>query len=156
MSETRKSTKATTRRDETPDTWTAEERAAMQERARELKAASRRGKTRADGERDLLAKVAELPEPDRSMAQRIHALVKEHAPDLEPRTWYGMPAYARDGKVLCFFQAAKKFESRYATLGFNDPATLDDGAMWPTAYALTELTADGEKAIAALLKRAVG
>jgi uncharacterized protein YdhG (YjbR/CyaY superfamily) len=125
----------------------------MQERARELKAASRRG---ADGERDLLDKIAELPEADRVMAERIHALVTESAPSLTPRTYYGMPAWAKDGKVLCFFQPASKFKARYATFGFNDDASLDDGAMWPTSWALTQLTdADAER-IAALVKQAVG
>jgi uncharacterized protein YdhG (YjbR/CyaY superfamily) len=132
-------------------TFTPEERAAMRERAAEQKAA-RRG---ADAEAELLAKIAELTEPDRTMAQRIHAIVKAAAPELAPRLWYGMPAYAKDGKVVCFFQAGGKFKTRYATLGFSDRASLDDGAMWPTAYALTKLTAADEKRIAALVKQAV-
>jgi uncharacterized protein YdhG (YjbR/CyaY superfamily) len=136
--------------------FTAEERAAMRERAREVKAAGRRGsRSKADGESDLLAKVAEMQEPDRVMAERLHALVKKSAPDLEPRTWYGMPAYAKDGDVVCFFQSAQKFKSRYATLGFSDKANLDDGAMWPTSYALTKLTGAEEKRIRALVKQAV-
>jgi uncharacterized protein YdhG (YjbR/CyaY superfamily) len=138
------------------DGFTAEERAAMQERARELKAASRRKGKAADGEADLLAKVAEMPEPDRTMAERIHAIVKETAPDLVSRTWYGMPAYSKDGDVICFFQGASKFKARYATLGFNDKATLDDGPMWPTSFALTELTPAVEARIAALIKQAAG
>ena len=131
-------------------TFTAEERAAMKERARELKAA----KSKADGESDLLAKIAEMPKSDRVMGERIHAIVTENAPDLDPKTWYGMPAYAKDGKVVCFFKAASKFKERYATFGFNEAANLDDGAMWPTSYALTELTAADEKKIAALVKKA--
>jgi uncharacterized protein YdhG (YjbR/CyaY superfamily) len=134
--------------------FTAEERAAMKERARELKAESRRRKTKADGEADLLAKVAEMPDADRTMAERVHALVKAAAPDLSPRTWYGMPAYAKDGRVLCFFQSAHKFKSRYATFGFNDIARLDEGNMWPTSFALAKLTAAEEKQITALVKRA--
>jgi len=137
--------------------FTAEERAAMQERARELKAASRRGSRpgKADGESDLLAKIAEMPQADRSMAERLHAVIMTSAPMLQPKTWYGMPAYARDGKVVCFFQAAEKFKSRYATFGFSDEANLDDGAMWPTSFALRELTAADEARIAALVKKAV-
>jgi uncharacterized protein YdhG (YjbR/CyaY superfamily) len=138
-----------------PRTFTDEERAAMQERARELKAEARAQKDKAAGERDVLAKIAEMPEPDRSMAMRIHAIVTASAPDLVPRTWYGMPAYARDGKVVCFFQPASKFNTRYATLGFNDAAHLDDGAMWPTAFALTALTAAEAERIGALVRRAV-
>ena len=137
-------------------TFTAEERAAMKERAREQKAEARRGANRAEGERDLLAKIAEMPPSDRSMAERIHAVVTASAPDLMPKTWYGMPAYAnRDGKIVCFFQAAAKFDARYATFGFNDSANLDDGAMWPTAFALKELTAADEARIGALVKKAV-
>jgi uncharacterized protein YdhG (YjbR/CyaY superfamily) len=135
--------------------FTEDERAAMKERARELKAEARRGAARADGERDLLGKVAEMPEPDRVMAERLHAIVTASAPDLSPKTWYGMPAYARDGKVVCYFQSAHKFKSRYATFGFNDSANLDEGAMWPTLFALKELTAAEEKTIAALVKKAV-
>jgi uncharacterized protein YdhG (YjbR/CyaY superfamily) len=131
--------------------FTAEERAAMRERARELKAE----KGKADGEADLLAKIAEMAEADRAMAERLHALIKASAPDLSPRTWYGMPAYAKDGKVVCFFQSAEKFKSRYATFGFSDKANLDNGAMWPTSFALKELTAAEEKKIGALLKKAV-
>jgi uncharacterized protein YdhG (YjbR/CyaY superfamily) len=129
--------------------FTAEERAAMKERAREAK----RGK--ADGESDVLAKIAEMPEADRVMAERIHAVVKDAAPDLKPKTWYGMPAYAKDGKVVCFFQSAHKFKSRYATLGFSDTANLDKGSMWPTSYALTKLTATAEAEIKKLVKQAV-
>jgi uncharacterized protein YdhG (YjbR/CyaY superfamily) len=148
----------TTANDTAVGGFTDEERAAMQERARELKAARRRGPRadKADGEGELLAKIAEMAEPDRVMAQRIHAIVMDSAPSLSPRTWYGMPAYARDGKVICFFQAASKFKVRYATFGFQPDAMLDDGAMWPTAFALTELTADDEARIAALVKKAVG
>lgn len=135
-----------------PDGFTDDERAAMRERSRELKAA-RSGK--ADGESDLLAKVAAMPEADRVIAERLHSIVKATAPDLSSRTWYGMPAYAKDGKVLCFFQAADKFKARYATLGFSDVASLDDGAMWPTSFALTSLGAAEEKKIVALLKKAV-
>jgi uncharacterized protein YdhG (YjbR/CyaY superfamily) len=131
--------------------FTAEEKAAMKERARELKA--ERGK--AEGESDVLAKIAEMPKPDRALAERIHALVKASAPDLSPRTWYGMPAYTKDGKVVCYFQSAHKFKSRYATLGFNDSANLDKGAMWPTSFALRELTAAEERKISALVKKAV-
>lgn len=130
--------------------FTAEERAAMKERAQELKAAA--GK--ADGERDVLAKIAEMPGPDREMAERLHAIIKASAPSLSPKTWYGMPAYARDGKVVCFFQSADKFKARYATFGFNDAANLDEGAMWATSFALKELTAAEEKKIAALVKKA--
>ena len=135
--------------------FTAEERAAMKERAKELKAESRRGKQKADGEADLLAKVAEMQESDRVMAERLHELVKASAPDLWPKTWYGMPAYAKDGKVLCFFQSAEKFGARYATLGFSDEANLDDGAMWPTSFALKKLTAKEEATIGKLLQKAV-
>ena len=135
--------------------FTAEERAAMKERAKELKAESRRGKQKADGEADLLAKVAEMQESDRVMAERLHELVKASAPDLWPKTWYGMPAYAKDGKVLCFFQSAEKFGARYATLGFSDEANLDDGAMWATSFALKKLTAKEEATIGKLLKQAV-
>ena len=131
--------------------FTAEERAAMKERARELKA-ERSGKA---GESDVLAKIAEMPGPDRAMAERIHAIVKASAPSLSPRTWYGMPAYAKDGKVLCYFQSAAKFKSRYATFGFNDTASLDDGSMWPTSWALTNLTPADEKRIGELVRKAV-
>ena len=132
--------------------FTTEERMAMRERAQELKAGGRRGK--AAGESDVLAKIAEMSEPDRGIAERLHALIRASAPDLSPRTWYGMPAYAKDGKVVCFFQSAQKFHTRYATLGFNDAANLDEGAMWPVAFALTELTAADEARIAALVKKA--
>jgi uncharacterized protein YdhG (YjbR/CyaY superfamily) len=137
--------------------FTAEEQAAMKERAKELKAAARGGTRagKADGERDVLAKIAEMSEPDRGMAERLHAIVKASAPELSPRTWYGMPAYARDGKVVCFFQSAQKFKTRYATVGFSDAANLDEGAMWPTAFALDKLTAAEEARIEALVKRAV-
>lgn len=136
--------------------FSAYERAAMRERAQELKAASRRGpRSTGDGERDLLAKIAEMPEPDRQMALRLHEIVKANAPALSPKTWYGMPAYARGGKVVCFFQGAQKFGSRYATLGFSDAATLDEGEMWPTSFALKELTPAVEQRIAALLRQAV-
>jgi uncharacterized protein YdhG (YjbR/CyaY superfamily) len=137
------------------DGFTADERAAMKERARELKAEARANRSREDGEKDLLAKIAEMPEPDRTMAERIHAIVTASAPQLSPKTWYGMPAYARDGKVVCFFQGAAKFDARYATFGFNDTANLDEGAMWPTSFALRELTATEEAIIAALVKKAV-
>ncbi len=136
--------------------FTAEERAAMKERAREMKAEERASKDRAAGERDVLAKIAEMPEPDRSLAERFHAIVTANAPTLSPKTWYGMPAYAnKDGKVVCFFQAAQKFSTRYATFGFNDTANLDDGAMWPTAFALKELTTAEEARISELVKKAV-
>jgi len=135
--------------------FTDEEREAMKERTRELKAAARRGAD-ADGERDLLAKIAEMREPDRAMGKRLHEIVKAAAPSLSPRTWYGMPAYAKDGKVVCFFQSAQKFKSRYATFGFSDVASLDDGEMWATAFALKKLTAAEEARIAALVKKAVG
>ena len=138
--------------------FTAEERAAMKERARELKAEASRatgGKDKADGESDVLGKIAEMQEPDRSMATRLHQLIKDTAPSLAPRTWYGMPAYAKDGSVVCFFKSAQKFKARYATLGFSDKANLDDGAMWPTDYALKELTATEEARIIALVTQAV-
>ena len=150
-----KSDKSTTASRETSKGFTAEERAAMKERARELKAEERATKDRAAGERDLLAKIAEMPEPDRAMAERLHAIITASAPALSPKTWYGMPAYARDGKVVCYFTPAQKFDSRYATFGFNDTAHLDDGTMWPTSFALPEVTADNEARIAALVKQAV-
>jgi len=137
-------------------TFTADERAAMKERAKELKAEARANRTRAEGERDLLARVAEMPKADRTMAERIHATVTAAAPDLMPKTWYGMPAYAnKDGKVVCFFKAASKFDERYATFGFNDAANLDDGAMWPVVFGLKKLTPADEKRLAALVKKAV-
>ena len=131
--------------------FTAEERAAMKERAKEQKAEAQR----ADGESAVLAKIAEMPQPDRAMAKRLHEIIKASAPELSPKTWYGMPAYAKEGKVVCFFQSAKKFNSRYATLGFNDEANLDEGAMWATSFALKELTATEEAKIGALVKKAV-
>jgi uncharacterized protein YdhG (YjbR/CyaY superfamily) len=134
--------------------FSADEKAAMRERAKELKAESRSKADRADGERDLLAKIAEMPPADRDMAERLHKLITATAPQLMPRTWYGMPAYYKDGKVMCFFKAASKFESRYATFGFEESARLDDGAMWPTSYALTELTAADEKRIGELVEKA--
>lgn len=146
--------KAGTSKGDEPKGFSAEERAAMKERSQELKAEKRRTK-QADAEAAVLAKIAELPEPDRTIGERLHAIITTAAPVLVPKLWYGMPAYARDGKVICFFQAAAKFESRYATLGFNDDASLDDGAMWPTAYALKELTRDGEAKIKALVEKAV-
>jgi uncharacterized protein YdhG (YjbR/CyaY superfamily) len=142
---------ATTKTTKTTESFTAEERAAMKERAREAKAAS----SKADGLSDLLAKIAEMPEPDRSLAERVHATVMAAAPDLWPKTWYGMPAYAKDGKLICFFQAASKFKVRYATFGFQPDAQVDDGTMWPVAYALTELTPEVEARIGALVRKAV-
>lgn len=136
--------------------FSADERAAMKERAKEQKAEARASKNRAEGEHDVLAKIDELPEPERAMAQRLHALIAASAPDLAPKLWYGMPAYASDGKIVCFFQSAQKFNTRYATLGFSDTAQLDDGTMWPTAFALKELTAADEERVSALVKRAMG
>jgi uncharacterized protein YdhG (YjbR/CyaY superfamily) len=155
--DTQTSAKSTTAKDKKAQGFTDEERAAMKERALEQKAAARRGSraAKADGESDVLAKIAEMPEPDRAMAERLHALIKANAPVLSPKTWYGMPAYARDGKVICYFQSADKFKSRYATFGFNDDANLDEGAMWPTSFALKELTAADEAKIGALVKKAV-
>ena len=147
MKDTQKPAKVTT--------FSDEEKAAMKERAQEQKAEARAHKDKADGEGEVLAKIAELPEPDRAMAGRLHAIIKASAPALSPKTWYGMPAYARDGKVVCFFQSAQKFKTRYATLGFSDAANLDDGAMWPTAFALVELTPADEARIGALVKKAV-
>jgi uncharacterized protein YdhG (YjbR/CyaY superfamily) len=137
--------------------FTDEERAAMKERAQELKADARRGPRagKADGEQEVLAKIAEMPEPDRAKAERLHAIIKASAPELSPRTWYGMPAYAKDGKVVCFFQSAQKFKTRYATLGFSDKANLDEGHMWPTAFALEELTAAEEARIGGLVRKAM-
>jgi len=152
---TRKSTKRTTATHKKSKGFTDEERAAMKERVKELKAESRRGADRADGESDLLAKIAEMQGSDRAMARRLHAIVTANAPALVPKTWYGMPAYAKDGKVVCFFQAAQKFQARYASFGFNDSAHLDEGAMWPVAFALKELTAADEAKIGALVKKAV-
>jgi len=139
----------------TTQTFTTDERAAMKERSKELKAEARATRDRAEGERDVLAKIAEMTETDRSMAERLHAVIQATAPVLSPKTWYGMPAYARDGKVVCFFQSAQKFNTRYATLGFNDVAGLDDGTMWPTAYALTELSPADEAMIGELVRKAV-
>src|SRR5207249_932540 len=137
--------------------FTDEERAAVKERAQELKAEARRGPRaeKADGERDVLAKIAEMPKPDRAMAERLHAIIKANAPALSPRTWYGMPAYAKDGNVVCFFQSAHKFKTRYATFGFSDKANLDEGGMWPTSFALKELASGEEARIGALVKKAV-
>jgi uncharacterized protein YdhG (YjbR/CyaY superfamily) len=146
-----KSTMSSTPARKEPKGFTAEEKAAVRERAKELKAEARK----ADGESALLAKVAEMPKADRVLAERIHAIVKATAPDLSPKTWYGMPAYAKGGKVVCFFQSAEKFNSRYATFGFSDQANLDKGALWPTAFAVKELTAADEAKIAALVKQAV-
>ena len=155
--DTQKSAKSTTAINKKSKGFTAEERAAMKERAQEMKAEARRGPRtkKADGESDVLAKIAEMPEPDRAMAKRLHAIVKASAPALSPKTWYGMPAYAKDGKVVCFFQSAHKFKSRYATFGFSDEANLDKGAMWPTSFALKKLTAADEARIGALVKKAV-
>ncbi len=155
MTDTKKPAKRTAGRDTPSEGWTDEERAAMKEHAKELKAAARRGAAKADGEADVLAKIADMPASDRAMAERIHEVIKANGPDLTPRTWYGMPAYAKDGKVVCFFQAADKFKARYATFGFNDIANLDEGAMWPTSWALTKLTAADEATIGALVKKAV-
>ncbi|HEY3195200.1 MAG TPA: DUF1801 domain-containing protein [Candidatus Dormibacteraeota bacterium] len=157
MNDTQKSARSTTTTDKKFEGFTDEERGAMKERAQELKAAARRGPRgkKTDEESAVLAKIAEMPESDRAMAERLHAIIKASAPALSPKLWYGMPAYARDGKVVCFFQSAQKFKSRYATFGFNDTANLDEGAMWPTAFALTELTAGDEARIGALVKKAV-
>jgi uncharacterized protein YdhG (YjbR/CyaY superfamily) len=152
---TQKSAKSNTATDDKYKGFTDEEKAAMKERAKELKAEARANKDRAEGEKDLLEKIAEMEEPDRSMAERVHAVITASAPDLMPKTWYGMPAYAKDGKVLCFFQSAQKFKARYATFGFNDVANLDEGAMWPTSYALKEMTPAVEARIAELVKQAV-
>jgi len=155
MNDTKKSAKSTTPT-KTYEGFTDEERGAMKERARELKASARRRPraAKADEESDVLAKIAEMSEPDRAMAERLHAVIKANAPGLSPKLWYGMPAYAKDGKVVCFFQSAQKFKTRYATFGFNDEANLDEGTMWPTAFALTELTATDEARIGALVKKA--
>ena len=155
MKDTQKGAKRPTRTDSSTKVWTDEERSAMQERAKELKAEARASKGRAEGERDLLAKIKEMPKPDRVMAERIHAIVTRVAPELAPRTWYGMPAYAKDGKLICFFQPASKFKARYSTFGFENDAKLDDGSMWPTAFALTKLTAADEARIGELVKKAV-
>jgi uncharacterized protein YdhG (YjbR/CyaY superfamily) len=157
MNDTQKPAKSTTAKNKSYEGFTDEERSAMKERARELKSAGRRPRAaKADGESAVLEKIAEMPEPDRVMAERLHAVIKASAPALSPRLWYGMPAYAKDGNVVCFFQSAQKFKTRYATLGFSDKANLDEGAMWPTAYALTELTGSDEARIGALVQKAVG
>jgi len=148
---TKKAAKRSTAPRNSSTTFTAEERAAMKERARELKAAA----NEAEAEQDVLAAIAKMPGSDRAMAKRLHTIIKDSAPGLSPKTWYGMPAYAKDGKVVCFFRGADKFKERYAMFGFNDSANLDKGAMWPVAFALTELTAADEKKIAALVKKAV-
>jgi uncharacterized protein YdhG (YjbR/CyaY superfamily) len=157
MKDTTKSAKTSTANDQKYEGFTDEERGAMKARAQELKTAARRGSpaARADEESAVLAKIAEMSEPDRAMAERLHAVITASAPALAPKLWYGMPSYARDGKVVCFFQSAQKFKTRYATLGFSDEANLDEGAMWPTAFALTTLTADDEARIGALVERAV-
>jgi uncharacterized protein YdhG (YjbR/CyaY superfamily) len=157
MKDTQKSAKSATAIDKKFEGLTVEERGAMKERVRELKAAARPGPRadEADGESDVLAKIAEMPEPDRAMADRLHAVIRASAPALSPRLWYGMPAYAKDGKVVCFFQTRQKFKTRYATFGFNEAANLDEGAMWPVAFALMELTAADEVRIDALVKKAV-
>ena len=155
MKDTQKPASSTTGR--ASKGFTDEERAAMKEHAKELSAATRRGPRagKADGESDVIAKIAEMREPDRALAERLHAIIKASAPALSPRTWYGQPAYAKDGKIVCFFQPAQKFKTRYATLGFSDTANLDEGTMWPTYFALKELTAADEARIAALVKKAV-
>ena len=147
----KQSTRTSPKRTRTSGKFTAEERAAMKERARELKAAQ----NREEGERALLAKIAEMPGPDRSMAERLHAVITKSAPTLWPKTWYGMPAYAKDDRIVCFFKSADKFKSRYATFGFEEAANIDDGAMWPTSFALKKLTAGEEARIGELVKRAV-
>ncbi len=156
MNDTQKTAPSRSDIDDTSGGFTPEEKAAMKERAKELKAAARRDAAKADGEKDVLEKIAEMPESDRVMAERIHAIVTESAPVLSPKTWYGMPAYAKDGKIVCFFQSADKFKARYATLGFDAAANLDEGNMWPTSFALTKLTAADEKRITELVKKAVG
>ena len=155
MADTKKATKSSAPRNDASKGFTAEEKAAMKERAKEVKAEARATNDRAAGESDVLAKIAEMPASDRVMAERIHAVVKASAPELSPKTWYGMPAYAKDGKIVCFFQSADKFKARYATFGFSDEAKLDEGAMWPNAFALTKLTAADEKRIGDLVKKAV-
>ncbi|MEO8250983.1 MAG: DUF1801 domain-containing protein [Chloroflexota bacterium] len=150
MKDAKKSPKRTSATNKTSSRFTDEEKGAMRERAKELKAA----KSKADGESDVLAKIAEMAKPDRDMAERLHALIKASAPALAPRTWYGMPAYAKDDKVVCFFQPAEKFKTRYATFGFNDSANLNEGTMWPVAFALTKLSAADEARIGALVRRA--
>ncbi len=153
--DTQKSAKSTTAIGKKSKGFTDEEKAAMKARAQELKAEARANKDKAEGESAVLAAIAAMQEPDRAMAKRLHAIIKASAPALSPKTWYGMPAYAKDGKVVCFFQSAQKFNTRYATFGFNDTANLDEGAMWPTSFALKELTAAEEAKISALVKKAV-
>ncbi len=153
--DTQKSTGSTSVTGKKSDGFSDVERAAMKERAKELKAEARAENDKAAGEKDLLSKLAEMPEPDRSMGMRIHEIIKTTVPELSPKTWYGMPAYARDGKVVCFFQSGQKFKTRYCTFGFNEAANLDEGTLWPTAYALTKLTKDAEARITALVKKAV-
>ena len=153
--ETQESAKRATAINKKSKGFTDEERAAVKARARELKAEERASKNKADGENDVLATIAAMPESDRAMAERLHGVIRASAPSLSPKTWYGMPAYARDGKVVCFFQSAQKFKTRYASFGFSDAANLDDGALWPVAFALKELTAAAEARIVALVKKAV-
>jgi uncharacterized protein YdhG (YjbR/CyaY superfamily) len=155
MATTKKPAKRTAATGKTREGFSDEERGAMKERAKELREEARAEKDKAAGEHAVLEKIAEMPEPDRAMAKRLHAIIKESAPVLSPKTWYGMPAYAKEGKGVCFFTPASKFKERYATLGFNGDANLDDGSMWPTAFALTKLTAADEKKIGALVKKAV-
>jgi uncharacterized protein YdhG (YjbR/CyaY superfamily) len=155
MTDTQKSAEGTSATGKTSEGFSDQERAAMKERARELKAEARANRDRAAGERAVLEKIAEMPEPDRTMAERIHAIVNDSAPALSPKTWYGMPAYAKEGKVVCYFTPASKFKERYATFGFNAEANLDEGNMWPTSFALKKLTAADEARIAALVKKAV-
>jgi uncharacterized protein YdhG (YjbR/CyaY superfamily) len=155
MNDTQKAAKSTTAIGKSSKVFSEEERDAMKERAKELKAEARANKSKADGEADVLAKIAEMPASDRVIAERIHAIVRDSAPSLTPKTWYGMPAYARDGKIVCFFTSADKFKSRYATFGFNEDANLDEGAMWPTSFAVTKLTDAAEAKIATLVKKAV-
>jgi len=152
MNATKKAAKSTAASDKTYEGFTADERAAMKERAKELKSSG----AKADDEAAVLAKIAEMPGEDRALAERIHAIVKANAPTLSPKLWYGMPGYAKDGKVVCFFQSAQKFNARYATFGFNDTAALDEGTMWPTSFALTSLTAADETRIGALVQKAAG
>jgi uncharacterized protein YdhG (YjbR/CyaY superfamily) len=152
---TQESARSTTAINKKSKGWTSEERAAMKERAKEMKAEARANKNKAEGESDVLAKIAEMPEPERAIARQLHEIIKASAPSLSPRLWYGMPAYGKDDKIVCFFQSAQKFKTRYATLGFSDKANLDEGAMWPTSFALTELTEACEARISALVKKAV-
>jgi uncharacterized protein YdhG (YjbR/CyaY superfamily) len=152
---TQESAKSTVALNKKSKGFTDEEQSAMKERAKELKAEARANKNKAEGESDVLAKIAEMPEPDRALGERLHAIIKASAPALSPKLWYGMPAYAKDGKIVCFFQPAHKFKTRYATFGFNDSANLDEGALWPVSFALKELTAAEEAKIAALVKKAV-